>query len=1387
MRKNIVFPLSAMAALAVMGSSMAVGAVDYSQKILKAAPVENVNRIDQDNGGEAFNFNFDWQFELGDVPGAEQKVYDDSSWRTLDLPHDWSVEQDFDSSIPAAMGKLPAGIGWYRKTFTLPDSVKDKDIYINFDGAYMDSKVYINGNFLGEYPYGYTPFSYRLNSYLNYGEGQTNTIAVRINSPLGNGHNSSRWYAGAGINRDVTLSIDNPVHFVNHGIKITNSVAGNAVDDFKKTHAEEEEASVAPSTKNVATTVSAEVTNTSDQVASAKLKVTLLDYVTGEAVESWESDNAFSVAANSSQTLSVDHTLAKEIKLWDVDDPNLYNFKVEAVLNGETVDTQVIRYGFRKLLFTKKGFYLNGKYMKLHGVCLHHDQGSLGAVSYEASVQRQIRIMRDMGVNSVRTSHNVPTSEFLKACDEQGMLVMEEFFDTWTTKKNSDDYGNWFQVKVPTDENHPLLQDGDLWSDYDIRMSVRRDANAPSVIMWSIGNEIYDTNSGQWSVDTAKRLEAAVHAVDTSRPITMGFPMWHRAGSALDNTGSWSTKVANTLDLVGLNYPGSERYERYATQYPDWIVFGSETSSAWKSRGVFDIHGGYPSFLDRQISSLDIVNHFDTQRNEWVYDRNSEYALGQYIWTGFDYIGEPQPYDSGANSAKSSYYGSVDTAGFPKAEFYMLKSQWADPKLYPFVKIVNNINLDDINYRKAVSLDGGNTIQLWVSTNQKSVELKLKDPVTGEEKDLAGGERRDWDQRPVTEVGGTNTHLNLQEPKGNPSGFEKKLYQIFTVKWEDVKGKAVVAKAYDSYAADAKADEVPVSSDVVAYSTGDDKVKLTPEQSVIKADGQDLSYISVDITDASGNFSPNAAKEVYFTIQGDGEILGVDNGDATSVERYKAGSDGVWKRTTFMGKALIIVRSTQKAGSFTVTARSNGLATGSTTVLTRAADSDNSQVEYLAETVSYIAKVGITKKDFAALLPASVTVTGTDGSTESAPVVWDLDDVTDDDLSHDNEIHLKGSFTDVRFKDISAEAIVSVTGQVNKAVQGMSLTVAKNAAVELPQTVTMIDSSGNIISSDKVKWDDVPVNQTASIGTFKVFGMATFGDDLVRVSVTVRVVAVDESSTPERSNLALASKGATAKASYQEGSHVVGTTIDGKMEKDNGWGNWQAQNSVRNDDYVTINLPSRSKIDSVGILFLLAKAGIATNTNGAWVIPDVVEISTLQNGRYVPVTNISGNVFNMKESYGWSDPNVDPATKLNAIAFDAVTTSAIRLTFHFNDPDSIDHGPGQGEEKTMLKVGEIQVFGTPDPVGPQLSSEAILGTLQLGGKEIQGFDPFTTEYTYSLKPGETVPVVYADAALNGTVTVLNTSNPYGKTVITVLSEDGRTTTTYSVQFTVVSD
>ncbi len=1351
---------------------------------------KNIGRFTVDNLDEAINysptsnhsdldFNFGWKFALGDSGTQDEadRDFDDESWKSVTLPHDWSIEQDFDTNIPPAMGMLPAGQGWYRKTFTIDEAAKGKKIYINFDGAYMDSTVYINGKKVGNYPYGYIPFSYDITPYIEF--GAENLIAVSINSPLGGGRNSSRWYAGAGINRDVTLTFDSPTHLERHGVYFTDKLntnieTGGSTSSIQKGDDALSIATQTPKTKDVATHAQIEATNSSDKAIEVKAVVRMYEYESGALVKNTDSfeSKSISVAANSTETIGIDFVVP-EIQLWDIDDPHLYSFVTQLIDNatGEVLDTTTTRYGYKRSVFTlNDGYYLNGRLIKLHGVCLHPDQGSLGDVTDFAAVNRQIRIMKEMGVNTIRTAHCPFSETFMRACDENGILVMEEWYDTWFQQKNTDDYHKWFNVQVPTDENHPLVETGDTWHIYDLRMTLRRDRNDPSVLMYSIGNEIAETTDNR-APTLASGMVDEIRKNDNNTPVTMGFPMWSGSGTSTRTQGTNSWKTAEELDIVGFNYP-SQGKEDYDTSHENfkWIVFNSESASAWKSRGYFSNKQGWNmQGVTNQESSLDTRTHFYSMTSEWKTERNRKHVLGEYIWTGFDYLGEPQPYDGGSNPSKSSYYGSVDTAGFPKAEFYMLKSQWSKMEQDPFVKVVNHVNLDDDNLRNQITTNNdGKTVELWVSSNASSVRLTLVNN-DGTETEI---DFKDWDQS----INPANDSNRLQEPKDNPSAYANKLYQVFRIDWSQLKGHDVRAYAYDKPKAEVTltgaAATRPIAVDAVDYSQGSQAIKLTPERRDIASDGHDLCYIAVDITDLEGNINYNAMDKVTFSIKGDGEIVGVDNGDPYTKERYKYATGQTWSRSAFNGKALVIVRSTQKSGSFTLTAQGSGLIPAETTVFT-SSESASGDIKYASDIASTVVKVGSTLDDLRRVLPSTVNVFSSTGETGLVGnVVWDTSKIKPSAFSANNTFYLFGTIAE--YPDVQAKVMVNVIGGISYSAPAIGLITTPNKAPTFPTSVAITSSDGSIISAP-VTWFgnyDDPTNYPEAYSYRTVFGEAEVNSTKVEVAATVNVV-------PEDSIKAGQVQVNSVSATYQEGVHKTEELTDGKIGGTNGWGNWYSHNYIRPEDSITLNF-ARTNVSSIDIYYLTQ----ATDQL-AYALPDTVEIFYLNDlNQYVSVTHLKQPEMKDLKSITEGTTPDDPTSYGNAYTFDTVNTSSLKVTFKItterdHDAGNKASGAQAGTSYTMLKVSEIEVNGE---VISNLSPDAMIGNVWFNGVLFKDFDYTRFDYNIAVNNLDQAPFIQANGIFGSTIEIVQSTSSMGIAKILVTSADGSQTLVYTFNF-----
>jgi beta-galactosidase len=781
------------------------------------------------------SFNDGWRFFQGAVLGAEAPEFNDDQWRDVRLPHDWAIEGPFDPSLNPHTGALPiSGTGWYRKVFKLAPGVRGRIVSIEFDGAMSNSTVWINGHELGGRPYGYIGFSFDLTPYLHFGD-QTNVLAVRLAPEA----HSSRWYPGAGIYRNVWLEMTGPVHVARWGTYVTTPAVSN------------DRAIVA---------VKTELRNETGKGAKVAVRSSIVD---ADGVRVAQSETLTDIPSGS-QTVASQLTIHQP-RRWSTDQPNLYSLVTELLVDAQVVDRYVTTFGVRTLAFDRqRGFLLNGQQLKLHGVCLHHDLGALGAAVNRRAIQRQLQIMKAAGVNAVRTSHNPPAPELLEEADRLGLLVMDESFDMWRVAKTPNDYSKHF----------------DAWSERDLRDMVHRDRNHPSIILWSIGNEIPEQNDPNgWQ--QARRLTRFFHEEDPTRPTTSAFNNWDLA---------IKNKLAAEVDIPGFNYkPG--RYAEIRKTHPTWVIYGSETSSCVSSRGTYHLPlVKYEKDPSLQLSGYDII------APRWAYCPDFEFAtqdaqpavLGEFVWTGFDYIGEPTPYFGSDEDvshdwpARSSYFGMVDLAGFPKDRYYLYQSQWSKQ---PMVHLLPHWNWEGRE---------GQPIPVMVYSNADEVELSLNGTLLGRKKTLS---------EPVTIPVGTN----VSESKT----FASKYRLLWNVPF---RAGALTAIAYK--------DGKEVARDTRQTAGAPARIQLSADRSTIQADGDDLSFITVRVEDAHGNLCPLADNLVHFRVSGNGRIAAVDNGNAATIEPFHAD-----RRKAFNGLALLIVRSNPSdPGKINVTATAEGLA-----------------------------------------------------------------------------------------------------------------------------------------------------------------------------------------------------------------------------------------------------------------------------------------------------------------------------------------------------------------------------------------------------------------------------------------------------------------------------
>lgn len=763
------------------------------------------------------NFNNNWKFYLGDDSLAMDPEYDDSQWRLLNLPHDWSIEGDFSKEHETGLagGWLPAGIGWYRKSFVVPESSKDKEVFIEFDGVYRNSEVWINGNFVGKRTNGYISFSYQISDYLNYG-ADTNLVAVKVdNTPQPN----SRWYTGSGIYRNVRLVTKNKIHIPQWGMFVTTpKVSAHKATVIAKFNVD----NYSGNTQNI-------------------------------AIETFIYDNEGEFIAKSDiiekriyEPIEVEQNIEIESpQRWSVLNPNLYKAITKIYLEGKEIDRKETKFGIRTFRFdADSGFFLNGKQTKLLGVCNHHDLGALGAAVNKRAIERELEILKEMGCNAIRTAHNPPTPGLLDLCDEMGFLVMDEAFDEWKRRKAPKGYHlNW-----------------DDWHYLDLQDFIKRDRNHPSIIMWSIGNEIPEQFDST-GTNITKELVRIVKAIDTTRPVTCALTENIPKENYIYQSGA--------LDVLSFNYKQND-YKNFPEWYPGEPVLAAETMSAFATRDVYNMPSDSPQHWpesynvplknpnpDNTISAYDHICAYwgSTHEETWSIVKNLDFMAGLFVWSGFDFIGEPVPYEW---PSRSSYYGIIDLAGFPKDAYYMYKSEWTDN---PVLHVFPHWNWEP-----------GQEIDIWAYYSQAD-EVEL----------FVNG-----------------------ESMGTKSKSKDKFHVFWRVKFEPGNIKVVSRK------------EGAVVLEKAIFTAGEPyRIELSADRSVIKADGVDLSFVTVTVIDKAGNLVPNADNMIKYNITGTGFIAGVDNGYQANHDPFKADYGKVFK-----GKGLVIIQSNSEKGEIVLEANS---------------------------------------------------------------------------------------------------------------------------------------------------------------------------------------------------------------------------------------------------------------------------------------------------------------------------------------------------------------------------------------------------------------------------------------------------------------------------------
>jgi beta-galactosidase len=772
--------------------------------------------------------------------------FNDSSWEKVNLPHDWAIKGPFltgrKAEVGGGMGRLPVnGVAWYRKKLDIPESDAGKSVFLDVEGAMSYAMVWLNGNLVGGWPYGYNSWQLDLTPYIV--PGGVNQLAIRLDNP----NNSSRWYPGGGIYRNVWLTKTSLVHIGQLGTYIT--------------------------TKNVSelsATINLEVAIDNDSKTDANIEVITSIYAidakgnkAGDIVDKFSTLNSKIVAGQSSK---VEGTISiRNPRLWGpppTQKPNLYVAVTTLLLKGKPIDEYETRFGIRSIEYNPdKGILVNGEHIPLKGVNMHHDLGSLGAAFNTRAAERQLETLRDMGCNAIRMSHNPPAPEFLELTDRMGFMVIDEIFDSWELKKTPLDF-------------HLIFPD---WYEPDTRAFVRRDRNSPSVIIWSFGNEVGEQYTGEEGAIIAKRLRYIINEEDSTRPTT----------SAM-NYAKPDMALPEVLDVISLNYQGegirqspefegtdrirtSPQYDSFHAKFPNKLIFSSETASTFSSRGVYlfpvskevsspvrDGRGGDSKIGQVSSYELNAVDFGSTPDIVFSSLEKHPYVAGEFVWTGWDHLGEPTPY----YDSRSAYCGIIDLAGFKKDRFYLYQSHWL-PDL-PIAHI-----LPHWNWPERI----GEITPVHVFTSGDEAELFLNGKSLGRKKKEQYEYRLRWD----------------------------------SVRYEPGELKVIVYKNNKKWA-----------ENIVKTTGNPMKLLASTDHDLIKADGNDLAFITVQVTDKDGLVVPRSNNLIEFSIQGPGEIVATDNGDPTNMVSFSS-----FEREAFNGLCLVIVRSRAgKPGSITITAKS---------------------------------------------------------------------------------------------------------------------------------------------------------------------------------------------------------------------------------------------------------------------------------------------------------------------------------------------------------------------------------------------------------------------------------------------------------------------------------
>lgn len=1274
-------------------------------------PEETVETGQEGMSGRSINFNSGWKFNLGALNNASTPGFDDSGWEDVTLPHDFSIGQNFTTNGEAESGFLPGGTGWYRKHFTVPESESGKTVILNFDGVYSDAYVYVNGTYVGEHHYGYSNFSFDITKYLTADGVTENVIAVRAvnNVP------SSRWYSGSGIYRDVTLDIVEPVHVANHGTYVTTPdiASGRGTVD-----------------------IVTEIENSSSVSRTVTVSQTVEDREGNPVSES----SAKSLTVPAGQTAEISQSvLVSNPELWSTDDPNLYTVRTEISENDTVLDSYDTDFGFRWYSFESgTGFYLNGEAVKLNGVCMHHDQGAAGSAAYYDAMYRQLSVMKDMGVNAIRTSHNPADEDFIDICNELGLLVIEELFDGWVEAKNTNyyDFSQYFSANLSSDNGVLGGSSSMTWAEFVTKSVVRRDRNDPSIILWSLCNEVQEGtywNQVSQYASIAQNLIDWVEEEDTTRPTTSGD----------NNRGGDSRLVAvlNTIlengGVVGFNYANTAEQLRELAEDYGGVIIASETSSAVNSRGIYSSQANN-SNADGEYH----LTSYDTSHVGWgitahdsIYNTMvNDCVAGEFVWTGWDYIGEPTPWNGTTTGSvsyagaipNSSYFGAVDTAGFEKDTYYLYRSQW---------------NQDSTTLHLVTAWDSDNMLEqsgktpVVIYSNAPVVRLYRNDVLIG----VA--------QREVhTTDAGHEYYTYTVESRNNnictavQANEADSLYATFNVSYA---AGTIKAEAYDE------------SGNLISETSGQSSVStpgivtrldISQDKTEITADESSLVYVEVELKDSEGNLDTTAENTIYFSLSGNGEIVGVDNGDQATTAKYQQSS--VLTSSTsahinaYAGKALVIVRSTEEAGSFTIDVSSSGLSGGQVSVTTVEAEDDAGASDGL-ESYTLIRDYTVMEGTVPEL-ESRASGRMADGTELTGTVYWDA--VSEELYTAAGDYTINGSLVFEGLDPIPVTGRLHVVANV-AALRNISTATTPGVAPQLPDTVSGVRADGTLGGEFAVTWETVSADSFRTVGdVVSVNGTAAvIGDYTLPVTCTVRVAeAVNTESINVAPQASVTQDIEPANQSDNLASVNNGYTafVDNTSER---WTNWK----------------NRTNSATATLTFSWATAQILSSCNIYYYYdscadePESVEFQYSLNGSDYETLDYTSELVQ----------EADLGAEYSYTFEEAVNPVAIRIIFTQQDGTSGNHCVGVIEAEMMTYAGSLEYHAS-----------AALSGISVDGSAVDDFSADVLQYEAAGSE------VTAATEVNAGITILP-ADAEGVVRILTISENGEESRLYEVALT----